>query len=105
MKYAVFAPTDQTITYYKALPKQKRDWTTSHKEATLFLEREKAQKVVDAEVARCLRRLKRMSKDPAIEPYVRAYYAKCLTDEVWKTSAVVEEVEDENEFRSREDTW
>jgi hypothetical protein len=82
MKWAVIAAMDQTIGYLSAVHPDGLELTTKHPEALLFERREDAQAIVN--------------KDRA--DYVAAGRDPDMAADVYA-------VEDEAEFRSREDTW
>lgn len=82
MKYAVLAVMDQTFGF---LNEAEDNFTTRHPEAKLFDTRDAADAAKAREDAR-------LPSD--LTPELRARY-----------SCWVEEIEDEAEFRAREDTW
>jgi hypothetical protein len=79
MKYAIFLPADQTIEYWTG-----SEPTINHKEAFLYSSKEEVQSVVDN---------------------IHVIYGISLHPRDGLPWATIEEVEDEEEFRSREDTW
>lgn len=92
MKYAIIEPADQTIVYLSFWDGQvsKRTVTTHHEKALLFESLEDAQAIVDR-INQVQFQKELMDHDDLTE---------------WPLPwAVVEEVEDEEEFRSREPTW
>ncbi len=94
VKFAVWTPADQTITYFSQMDDEEKDlfvFTTRHPEARLFDVREDAQACVDlygdgipdsVEI------------DGKTIPLVKERY-----------TAEIEEIADEQEFRGRPDTW
>lgn len=92
MKYAIIEPADQTIVYLSFWDGQvcKRAVTTLHEEALLFECLEDAQAIVN-----------RINQDR----FQRDLMDHDDLTELPPPWAVLEEVEDEEEFRSREPTW
>lgn len=93
MKYAVGTILDQTFGYYTG--NERGSYTTVHSEAKLFEDLKEAVRIVSrhsAETALCLRQSE--------------YFVDCSDEDIIKRIAYfIETVEDEIEFRSREDTW
>lgn len=82
MKYAILQTIDQTFGYWD---EKAETWTTKHPEATLY-----------GTVGEAGAALARIMADYDGEPLSRK--------ELERLAPIIEEVEDEAEFRSREDT-
>lgn len=92
MKYAIVEPADQSIVYVSFWDGQarKRGVTTLHEEALLLASLEEAQDIAN-----------RINQD-RFECYLMGHDSLTEPPVSW---AFVEEIEDEEEFRSREPIW
>jgi hypothetical protein len=97
MKYAILSPADQTIVY-ETSDNPDSSWTTKHSEAKLWDSKE----LCEAHCAKLNKEFFDFQESRTDLPTLGEYIIKNNPDREWY---IVEEVSDEQEFRSRKDTW